>query len=170
MHPYTVIRLISRVWLQELIQPSEKIATSTTTGIAASMKYYRSQGCRAWATALYRFSVRLISRTHGWTATAAAATHTFTRTHGAYITRVRACTHVRTPRRTARRKALTIYFIWLIRFRQRRYSRRLREFNLRARVLVQGRFVLDIVPQVVPCYISIFCHPFKISNHKIGAT
>lgn len=100
--------------MRRLIRTS-KVVTPLTRGLQQAWSTIVTV---TWAAALYRFSVRLISRTHD---RAAAATHTLARTHGAYITRVRACTLARTPRETVRRKALTIYFIWLIRFRQRRY-------------------------------------------------
>ena len=98
----------------------------------------------AWEAALYRFSVRLISRTHDRTA---AATHTLARTHSAYITRVRACTHARTPRGTVESPYYLFYLAYS--FPPAALHRRLREFNLRERVWAQGRLVLDIAPRVL---------------------
>lgn len=77
--------------------------------------------------ALYRFSVRLISRAH------ARRVHQRRRAAAAAEGRGAGCTHVRahTSDGTRGGKPLTIYFIWLIRFHRRRYIARLREFNLR---------------------------------------
>lgn len=113
------------------------------------MKYYRV--AVAWTAALYRFSVRLISRTHGRTARSGGS-NAHPRAHARRVhhavSRVYARTH--TSENSAAESPYTIYFIWLIRFRQRRYIAVCgNSIYARACERRAGRFVLDITVQLL---------------------
>jgi len=119
--------------MSRLIRTSKVATPLTRTGLQQA---WSTIVAVAWAAALYRFSVRLISHTHDWTA---AAAHTLARTHGAYITRVRARTHARTHTSGNGTKSPYYLFYLAYSFPPAALHRRLREFNLRERVWAQGR-------------------------------